>query len=216
MRSAYSGTQGFHPHGAPIDSANPGYDQGADRLSNIRRSIDSIEQRLMGAAAPVAGYGQPAAPVYAPGHMAPHYPQMGMQPAPQYQPPYGQPMGHAPAGVMYPPQVSTAHQMDHIGNEIAKRQQMLNAASNNSMAPAAAAEASARQTDSIGEQLSAVKRELALSAFIPSLFVVVIVVVVTWRFVHFQVNDAICIITFTTIVNFALRRPPNLVKIIIF
>ena len=129
MRSAYSGAQGYHAQGVPFDTGNSGYDQGADRLSNIRRTIDSIEQRLMGAAAPVAGYGQPAMPAV--------YPQMPMQPAPQFQPPYGQaPYGQAPAGQAmaghamgmpaagpgYYPQPSPANLTDNFSAEIARRQ----------------------------------------------------------------------------------------------
>lgn len=158
MRSAYPGTQGYHAHSAPFDSGNSGYDQGADRLSNIRRTIDSIEQRLMGAAAPVVGYGQPAINPMLPGPMPTTAPHMPMQFQPHYQPQYGHPMGYPATGRAYYPAQAPMHPMDNIGAEISRRQQMLNATATNGESVSSAAAAG---NAGIGRHLEELKKELA-------------------------------------------------------
>ena len=136
MRPAYSSTAGYHSHGEPFGSGQSGYDQGGDRLTNIRRSIDAIEQRLMNAAAPVAGYGQPsmmAPPMPHPKQNYPAMPQGMHQPMPQPMPQgmpqpmaYGQ-MNQAPGGPAYAPAPQPMPFAANAAAEIAQRQQMLNA-----------------------------------------------------------------------------------------
>ncbi|MEP0944631.1 MAG: peptidoglycan-binding protein [Rhizobiaceae bacterium] len=156
MRSAYSSMAGYHSHGAPFDSGPAGYDQGADRLTNIRRSIDAIEQRLMSAAAPVAGYGQPAQPAMA----APAMPN----PAHQY-PPMAQSHMHHPAMHQHPMSHPAAPNNSYFGGpqpapygamaaaEVSQRQQMLNAGSARQQAGA--------NIDGLGRQLEELKQEIA-------------------------------------------------------
>lgn len=155
MRSAYSGYPGYQNQGAPFDSGPMGHDQGGERLSQIRRSIEAIEQRLMNAAAPVAGYGQPVAPS-APqpmpyGHMAAAAPTQQIYAAPQ-QPMH--PMPTPPAA--YQPAMAHAP-MGNAAAEIAQRQQVLNANTANLSAQVN----TAAGIDGIGQQLSELKSELA-------------------------------------------------------
>lgn len=155
MRSAYSSTAGYHPHGEPFGSGQSGYDQGGDRLTNIRRSIDAIEQRLMSAAAPVAGYGQQTMMAPPMSHSAPQYPAMP-QPMPQ-----SMPLGHMhPAPAAPPAYAPTAHPAHYGANaaaEIAQRQQMLNANANNQVARQ---QANANM-HGLGRQLEELKNEVA-------------------------------------------------------
>lgn len=141
MRPAYSSTAGYHPHGEPFGSGQSGHDQGADRLTNIRRSIDAIEQRLMSAAAPVAGYGQPAMMAQQMPQSMPQYPAMPQSMAPAHMHPAPQP-GHFGA---------------NPAAEIAQRQQMLNA---NTVHQAAQQQAAANM-NGLGRQLEELKKEMA-------------------------------------------------------
>ena len=163
MRSAYSSSAGYHSHGSPYDSGHSGYDQGADRLSNIKRSIDAIEQRLMTAAAPVAGYGQPAMPPPQMSHDTPQFSRMLQAHMPQAlapQPPHAAAAQPAPYGAMAAAPQFQAPQAAPMNNpvaEIAQRQQMLNAGVTNQVGQ----QQHSAQTDGLGRQLEELKNEIA-------------------------------------------------------
>ncbi len=173
MRSAYSGTPGYYPQNASFESRDSGYEPGNDRLSNIRRSIDSIEHRLMGAAAPVAGYGQSAQFASFPAHVAPSYAQLPPPTAPyaaphmQHPQHFPQPMGQYPVAAPYQYQPAPVHPANNMRAEIAQRQQMLNVHAANSGPPAKVLDrgpqevSTAANFDVVGRQLEALKKELA-------------------------------------------------------
>ncbi|NKB54354.1 MAG: hypothetical protein GKR97_19455 [Rhizobiaceae bacterium] len=173
MRSAYSGTPGYFPQSASFETGNSGYEVGNDRLSNIRRSIDSIEQRLMSAAAPVAGYGPPAQFAAIPAQMTPNYAQMPPPNAPyaaphmSHQHHFQHQMGQVPAAVPYQYQPTPVHPHNNMRAEIAQRQQMLNANAVhtgqqvNATSRVPQEVSTAANVDGVGQQLEALKRELA-------------------------------------------------------
>ncbi|MCJ8309946.1 MAG: SEL1-like repeat protein [Rhizobiaceae bacterium] len=166
MRPAYSSTAGYHSHGEPFGSGQSGYDQGGDRLTNIRRSIDAIEQRLMNAAAPVAGYGQPSMMAQPMPHQTPNYsamPQGMHQPMPQGMPQtmaYGQ-MNQAPGAPAYAPAPQPMPFAANAAAEIAQRQQMLNANTANQAAQQAAQQQASANMSGLGRQLEELKKEIA-------------------------------------------------------
>ena len=88
MRSAYPAHPGFEYHGSNINAGamGPGFE--SDRLTNIRQSIDTIEQRLIGAGAQGFGpVGKRTVPLNS--EMAQNYGQPAYNPA-----------AYSPAGVM--------------------------------------------------------------------------------------------------------------------
>jgi localization factor PodJL len=174
MRSAYPGVPGYNSQGVPFDSGAPVYPDGGDRLLNIRRAIDSIEQRLGGAGMSGPGMDQPAMNYGTPGyHPAPYasvpqgaahggvmqaqYNQLAGQAAAV--PPYNQPPQMVPGYAM--PHGSVG-QMEQAASEIARRQQMLNSPlPSDPLQQSARSGAAAASMDGVARQLHEMKQELA-------------------------------------------------------
>ena len=148
MRQAYAGQYGYGPYNAPTGS---GAD--SDRLTNLKRAIDSIEQRLGGqamqATPPYADPAMPRATSSELGLMQEQInrlsSQLGMHPQPQS---FGRPM----------PDLNAA------ANEIAQRQQMLSQAASVARYPQHAVpprSGSNGTMEAIGSHLAALKKQIS-------------------------------------------------------
>ncbi|MGI9363572.1 MAG: peptidoglycan-binding protein [Rhizobiaceae bacterium] len=175
MRSAYPAHPGFEYQSSNTDAGAMGQGFETDRLTNIRRSIDSIEHRLNGAGA--QGFGQsgqrtmplnsemaqnsgqppyyPAA--YSPvGVMQSQYNQLASQAA-SVAPPMS-PQMMAPNAQQFAPQ--SALGMQNSAAEIASRQQFLNAGSTSPGFRQAAQQGGAANMGGLGQQLAQLKNEI--------------------------------------------------------